>query len=141
MMNLKQRVERTEQVLARFRDKPFAWNSRGNCIHLAKAQARALGVRTPSVPRFSSYSGAVKALKGTGHDTLEALLDTMFRRIPPAKLLVGDLAMVAGVAPFGSLTIACGGAYVLGWHEQDLTRMVPIEIARSEFIAAWAVGR
>lgn len=140
-MNLKQRVDRTSEVIGRFRDKPFAWNTRGNCIHLAKAQAKVLGVRTPTVPKFATYAGAVKALKATGHDTLETLLDSLLPRIPAARMIVGDIAMLPGQAPFGALVIAAGGQKVIGWHETDLSRMLPIEVTKAEIIAAWAVGR
>lgn len=140
-MNLKQRVDQTSEVIARFRDKPFAWNTRGNCIHLAKAQARALKVRTPTVPRFTTYAGAVKALKATGCETLEELLDRHLRRIPPAMMIVGDIVMVPGQAPFNALAIAAGGNMIVGWHEHDMSRMHPIEVRKAEIIAAWAVGR
>jgi hypothetical protein len=140
-MNLNERVSRTAEVIERFRDKPFAWDTRGNCIHLGKAQAKALKVRTPTVPRFSTYAGAVKALKATGYDSLEALLDSLFPRIAPARLIVGDIAMLPGLAPFNALVIAAGGQKVLGWHEADMSRMLPIEVSKAEFVAAWAVGR
>lgn len=140
-MNLKERVDRTSEVIERFRGKPFAWNTRGNCIHLAKAQAKALGIRTPAVPKFTTYAGAVKALRSTGHDSLEGLLDTIFPRVPVAKMIVGDIAMLPGREPFGALVIAAGGQKVLGWHESDMSRMHPIEVSRAEIIAAWSVGR
>jgi hypothetical protein len=140
-MNLKERADRTTDVIERFRDKPFAWGTRGNCIHLAKAQAKAMGVRTRAVPKFSTYAGAVKALKSTGHNSLEELLDWYFPRIPSAKMIVGDIAMLPGLAPFNALVIAAGGQKVLGWHESDMSRMWPIEVTKAEIVAAWAVGR
>lgn len=140
-MNLKERVDRTSGVIEAFRVKQFAWETRGNCIHLAKAQAKALGVRTPTVPRFRTYAGAVKALKATGHVSLENLLDSLFPRIPSSRMIVGDIAMLPGLAPFNALVIAAGGQKVIGWHESDLSRMHPIEVRRADIIAAWAVGR
>lgn len=140
-MNLNDRVIRTSEVIERFRGKPFAWNTRGNCIHLAKAQAKALGKRTPTVPKFTTYKSAVKALKATGYESLEALLDSLFPRIPSARMIVGDIAMLPGLAPFNALVVAAGGQKVIGWHESDMSRMHPIEVGRAEVIAAWAVGR
>lgn len=141
-MNLKERADKTNAVISLYRKKPFEWSTRGNCVHLAKAQAKGLGVKgLPSVPRFTTYAGAVKALKRTGFDTLEALMDSLFPRIAPARMIVGDIGMLPGREPFGALVIAAGGAKVLGWHEADLSQMRPIEVSKADFVAAWAIGR
>lgn len=139
-MNLAERVARTNGVIEQFKGKPFDWKTRGNCIHLAKAQAKALKVRTPTVPRFTTYAGAVKALKATGHESLETLLDSLFLRIPTSRMIVGDIAMLPGRAPFGALVIAAGGQKVIGWHG-DAECLQPVEVNSCDFIAAWAVGR
>lgn len=91
MLDLAQRVEATEKVVARFRGRAFDWRGRQTCIHLARAQARALGHRPPSIPDFRSSRGAKTALKATGHATLEALLDSLFPRIAPAAMWVNTL--------------------------------------------------
>lgn len=141
MMKLHARALATSAVIDRFQPKPFSWKTRGNCAHLAVAQARAMGARLPSVPRFESHAGAVRALRRMGFDTLEALLDRHLRRIPPAMLIVGDLAMLPGAAPFGALTVATGGAHLIGWHEADLSKMHSFAISKTDIVAAWAVGR
>ena len=139
-MNLAERAKATGAVIERFRDKPFAWDTTGNCIHLMRAQAAALGVNMPVVPRFRSPLGARKALHKTGHKTLEALMDSMFPRIAPARMIVGDVGMVPGEAPFNALVVSVGGGKVVGWHELSDVLEV-IELSKADYIAAWAVGR
>lgn len=134
-MNLAERVAATEKVVARFRDRPFEWGKERTCIHLARAQMRALGHKPPTVPRFRSALTATRALKATGHDTLEGLLDSLLPRIAPAEMWVGDLALMEGEPPFHAIVIAAGGK-VLGYHEDTPERgIVPIEV--ESFIGAW----
>ena len=96
MLNAVERTAATEKVIARFRNRPFGWATRRTCIHLARAQARALGHRPPAIPDFRSPKGAKTALKAQGHETLEQLLDSLFPRIPPLSAWVGDLVILAG---------------------------------------------
>lgn len=134
-MNLVERVAATEAVIARYRAKPFDWATRATCIHLARAQARAMGHKPPSIPDFRSPLGARTALRSTGHETLEALLDSLFVRIAPAAMLVGDLALLEGEPPFDAIVINAGGA-AFGWHEETPGRgIMPVKVER--FKAAW----
>lgn len=140
-MNLSERAKATGAVIERFREKPFAWNTSGNCVHLMRAQAAALGVSMPVVPRFRSPMGAQKALRKTGFKTLEEWMDGHFRRIAPARMIVGDIGMVPGEAPFNALVVAVGGSEVVGWHGADTSRLQNIALSKADFIAAWAIGR
>jgi len=133
VVDLVARVAATEKVVARFRDRPFDWASRSTCIHLARAQARAMGHRPPSIPDFRSPIGARTALRSTGFDSLEALLDSLFERIPPAAMLVGDLGLMEGEPPFDGIVIGAGGK-VIGYH-QDAVGLAPI--AHPQIKAAW----
>lgn len=113
-MNLAERVAATDKVVARFRNRPFDWRDRATCIHLARAQMRALGHRPPPIPDFRSALGARKALERSGHASLEALLDSMLPRIAPLSAWVGDLMLVPGEEPFGeALAISAGGALLM----------------------------
>ena len=133
------RAEATEKVVARFRNRPFDWTSRRTCIHLARAQARALGHRPPAIPDFRSPRGAKTALKAVGFETLEQLLDSLFPRIPPLSTWLGDLVIMAGGdGDFDGIGIAVGGK-IIGYHEdhldQGLVNVVPV--GADPYVGAW----
>ena len=138
MLDLAQRVEATEKVVARFRGRAFDWRKRRTCIHLARAQARALGHRPPAIPDFRSALGAKTALKATGHATLETLLDSLFPRIAPAAMWVGDLALMEGGDGFDAIVI-CAGGKMIGYHDDHLADGIVNLMGVSErpFIGAW----
>lgn len=138
MFDLAQRVDATEKVVARFRGRPFDWRDRRTCIHLARAQARALGHRPPAIPDFRSALGAKTALKATGHPTLEALLDSLFPRIAPAAMWVGDLALMEGGDGFDAIVI-CAGSKMIGYHDDHLAGGIVnlMGAGARPFIGAW----
>lgn len=138
MLDLAQRVAATEKAVSRFRGKPFDWKNRRTCIHLARAQARALGHRPPPVPDMRSPTGARRALAATGHASLEALLDSLFTRIPPASMWVGDLALMEGADGLGGIVIAAGGK-MMGYHadQLDLGLVNIVPIGDRPFVGAW----
>lgn len=140
-LSLIERTAATEKTLAKYRSKPFCWKSGATCIHLARFHARNLGHKPPAIPRFQSAIGARTALKSTGHATLESLLDSMFERIPPAFMLVGDLAMLEGDddggETFGSLAVYSGLTMLLGWHESAPEGVRPCFTADGNLKAAW----
>jgi len=138
VLDLAARVAATEKVVARFRGRPFDWTTRRTCIHLARSQARALGHQPPRVPDFRSPVGARRALVAQGYETLEGLLDSLFPRIAPATMVVGDLALMAGSDGLGGLVISAGGK-VIGYHEDyladGLVNIVPQ--GNRPFVGAW----
>ncbi|MDE0878931.1 MAG: hypothetical protein OSB00_09780 [Sphingomonas bacterium] len=138
MVDLEARRVATEAVVARFRGRPFSWTGRRTCVHLARAQMRALGHRPPAVPDMRSAASAVRALKATGHDRLIDLFDSLLPRIAPAAMVIGDLALMAGDALFDAIVVSAGGK-VIGYHGDALQRgLVNIEpIGPRPFIAAW----
>jgi hypothetical protein len=137
-MTLAQRAEATNAVVRRFRNKPFDWRKAATCIHLARAQAVALGHRPPPVKRFRSALGARRALEEMGFSTVTELLDAMFPgcRIPPAAMLVGDLGVLPGAEGLDAVVISAG-AKVLGWHQDGGDRLAVIEVSRGDIAAAW----
>lgn len=139
MLDLAQRVTATEKVVARFRNRPFDWTARRTCIHLARAQARALGHRPPAIPDFRSPRGAKTALKALGYDTLEQLLDSLFPRIAPLAAWVGDLVIMSGGdGEFDGIGIVAGGK-IIGYHEDyladGLVNVVPV--GPDPYVGAW----
>ena len=141
MLDLAARAAATEAVVGKYRHRAFDWNSRATCVHLARAQMRALGHRPPSVPDFRSPRGALTALRKAGFDTFEDLLGSMLMRVAPLAMIVGDIGLLPGEPPFQSAVIAAGGGKVFGWHDGDLSRLHPISVSVLDFEACFAVGR
>ena len=138
MLNAVERTAATEKVIARFRNRPFGWDTRRTCIHLARAQARAMGHRPPSIPDFRSPRAARAALKTQGHETLAQLLDSLFPRIPPLAAWVGDLVVMAGGDDFDGIGIAVGGK-IVGYHMDHLAEGVVnvVPTGPDPYIGAW----
>jgi hypothetical protein len=147
MMRLDERAAATAAVIARFRARPFGWEKGGTCIHLARAQMRALGHRPPAIPRFYSAVGARRALEATGFKDLSSLLDSLLPRIAPAAMWVGDLAVmdsgegdlfdaiVVSTGQTGSGAIG-GGQMMAGYHADHLGNGI-VNIIPREFNGAW----
>ena len=133
---LERRRVATEKTLAKYRDTAFDWAAGRTCIHLAKFQARAMGHRLPSVPRFRSALGAKKALAAMGAENVIGLLDTLLPRIAPAEMLLGDLAAVAGEGGLDAVMVCAGPMKLLGWRE-DADAMVVLDVPLGEVSAAW----
>jgi hypothetical protein len=134
-MNLFQRAQATRPVIAQF-DRPFDWKRRTTCVHMLRAQLVAMGHTPPPVPLFTSPQGAWRALRKRGHDSLSGLVDSLLpqRRIPPACMIVGDVAIAPGV--LGAVLIETGNG-LIGWSDWDLSRLHEIKIDRSDLIGAW----
>ena len=139
-MRLAERSAATEEVLARFRDKPFSWHG-ANCIRLARAQGVAMGHSLPPVPSFRTPLGAQRALQKRGFDSVSAMLDHYFERYPaPAFAIVGDLYAGPAAEAHGleAVGIADGLGNVFGWHQStDFQRLEPIKFAQGSMTAAW----
>lgn len=138
MFDLEERRRRTEKVVARFRARPFSWTGRRTCVHLARAQMRAMGHAVPKLPELRSAVAAQRALAATGHKDLTALLDSLLPRIAPAQMWIGDLALMKGDGPFEAIVISAGGK-VLGFAEGHVGLMNILPVGPRPFIAAWRV--
>lgn len=127
-------------MIAAFRNTPFSWKGRANCVHLARAQLVAFGHKVPPIPQFGTALGAKRALAKRGFDTLEALVDSVLpgRRIRPAEMLLGDLALLPG-EPFEALAIYGGGSVIFAWAGNDPEPMRTIVVTGSDIVAAWRV--
>lgn len=136
MFDLEERRRRTEGVIARFRDRPFSWTGRRTCLHLARAQMKAMGHHPPKMPDLRSALTARRALAASGHEDLEQLLDSLLPRIAPAEMWLGDLALMPGEAPFDAVVINVGGK-VFGYAEGYDGLQVIEPMGPSPFKAAW----
>lgn len=138
------RAVQTEMVIEALRDVPFNWNG-ASCIHLARAQAFALGHQVPCVPRFKTARGAMRALKKQGAASVAELLDQWFPRHPaPAFARVGDLVLLPGENDAGerdemwdSVFIADGQGNLFGWHGSQPDRLSVVKWAQADALAAW----
>lgn len=146
MMDLPARARCTETVLARFRHAPFDWRT-SNCIHLARAQAVAMGHHVPELPVIRNALGAKKALKAQGAASVTALLDLHLQRLPaPAFMWMGDLCVLRGdlegnEVGLEAVCIADGYGNLFGWHPDKPDGLATVKLAQADIAAAWALGR
>lgn len=136
MMELERRALATRKTEARFRDKPFRWDGAATCIHLMRYQARNMGHKVPTVPRFQSALGAKRALLKMGHEDLLSLMDSMLPRIAPAMMRIGDIMAVKGDEHFHALVIRGSATKFLGWHD-DAQGCTIIDIPLENAVGAW----
>ena len=119
-MKLTKRAAILKKTLAKYEGRSFDWSTGATCIHLVRTHLKNMGHKVPMVPRFRTALGAKKALLTTGHDNLESLLDAHLERIPPAMMLIGDIALLEGEADevsFDAAVVSAGaGGKVFGWH-------------------------
>lgn len=135
---LHERAERTRAVVGRFRSKPFDWAKAATCYHLVRAQLVAFGYKAKAVPAFRTPLGAKGALKKLGAASLEQLMDNHgCMRIPPAMMIVGDVALLPSEGPFDALAIYGGGGELFGWHGDDASSLRSFSMPATDIIAAW----
>lgn len=136
MNEIQQRALAVRNTLKRFDGRAFDWRRAATCIHLARFHARQMGHKVPTVPRFKSALTARRALKETGHDSLPALFDSMFQRIPPAMMRTGDLMCLPGDADFDAVVIRASVNKFIGWHE-DADGLTIIDADMNAATGAW----
>lgn len=140
MVTLAIRQAATEKTLARFRGKPFSWAG-ANCVRLARVQAVNMGHKLPPIPQFRSALGAKRALASRGADSVTALLDQHFARLPgPAHAWLGDLVVGPADPAHGleAIGIADGQGNIWGWSEQNgHAELVPMLFANAALTGAW----
>jgi hypothetical protein len=120
MNELQRRVAATQATQARFEGRVFDWRNRATCLHMIRFHAAQMGHSLPIVPRFRSALGAKRALEAEGAETLSALMDRHFPRIPAAQMLTGDVLAIPGLeGGFEALMIYGQLRAVLGWQEES----------------------
>lgn len=130
------RQQAVEATMAKYRHRKFDWKSKATCLHMASFHLRRMGRKPPKLPQVGSLLAAKKALKERGWKTVADMLDGIgLERIPPASMLLGDLAMLKSADGMGSIVVSAGGK-VIGWHDDDagMVVMEPLQIE-----AAWRV--
>ncbi len=130
------RKEATERTLKKYRSKAFDWQSGVTCIHMARTQMRAMGHKPPKMPRIRSAIGAHRALKERDCKTVGEFLGSLHPEIPPAQMLLGDLAVVEGDEELGSILICAGPLKLFGWRE-DVEGLVMMEVSLDQVSGAY----
>lgn len=136
MNDLQRRAAATLATEAEFYDKPFDWSKEATCVHLMRYHAAQMGHDMPFVPRFRSALSAVRAIKQAGFEGIEAMMDSMFPRIPAAFMKTGDVMALPGDAGFSSLLIRGSVRQFLGWH-QDAAGCTILTADMSYATGAW----
>lgn len=125
MSDLIRRQVATEATMNRFGKKKFEWSKRSTCIHMVRFHLIKMGHKPPPIPDIRSLLGAKRALKERGAENVGQLIDQILPAIPPAAMLLGDIAMLQDGAGIGALVVNVGGK-VMGWHD-DQPRMVVMD--------------
>lgn len=115
--DLLRRQRALARVMTKYRGRPLDW-AQADCVRMARTLLVAMGHRVPKLPRYATLPGAARALKATGHDSVEALLDGLLPRIAPAAMLPGDLALMEGDGAFDAIAL-CLGQKLWGWHQDN----------------------
>lgn len=132
------RREATQATLDKFRGTAFDWAEGRHCMKLAHFHLRQMGKRPPTLPRLRSALAAKQELERRGVGSVTELLDGMLERVPPANMLLGDLAVLPGDAGLESVRVCCGPGRLFGWSEGQPTAVV-LAVTMDEVSAAWRV--
>ena len=135
MTVLKNRRDATIATYERFKDKPFNWFS-ASCAHMLRYHGKQMGHKMPTVPSYRSALSAKRSLKKIGFDSLPQLMDSLFPRIAPAQMLVGDMMALPGNEGFEALVIRANVTKFVGWHE-DADGLAIIDADLQSAIGAW----
>lgn len=113
-----ERVNAAQTVFKDFVFCPFDWG-KADCAHLAAANLIALGYPDPlaKIRRYSTESGAKRALMKSGHERIEDFLDNTvgLSRIPPARALPGDIVGLPGEGDWTALGVVIDADRVLAF--------------------------
>lgn len=127
---------RLAAYLEPLRARPFGWGAH-DCCTFTGGGVEAMTGEDPMPEfrgRYSTAIGSARALRRYGAGTLDATLDTKFRRIGAALAHRGDIVMSGGLLGFnwGSFLIAVGS-------EGDREGLVRIDRSRWVDPIAWRV--
>lgn len=136
MHDLLRRQAALEKTLRKYRGRAIDWRE-VDCVRMLRSHLVAMGARgLPRLPRYSTPVGALRALRGAGFESLEALLDATAARIAPAAALDGDVVLGAGDVHFQAVGLHVAHK-IWGWH-QDNGCSEPIAIVvTGPLIGAW----
>lgn len=99
---------------------------------------RQMGHKPEALPRIRSAFAARREMLARGWHDVGDMLDTMLTRIPPARMQLGDLAMVQSGDEMGSIMVNVAPRKLIGWRE-DADQMVMLDVSLDELAGAWNV--
>lgn len=138
---LGERVRAAESAVARFNAEPFVWG-KADCVRLVAHVLREVGKSPPlrQAGEYKTLLGARRALKRTGHASLEAWVDSWgLRRTPPAFALPGDIIALPGVdGDMPALTVLLSNGRLFGFLEGFGTVVALTDPAAP--VAAWSIA-
>ncbi len=114
MIDLERRRIAAQETLNAWRGRTFDWDG-SSCAHLAYDHLTNMGRDLPTMPKFTTATGAVRALKERGWGTVEAMLNDLLEPIAPAQMLVGDIGVIDGQDGLESIVISTGFK-MMAWH-------------------------
>jgi hypothetical protein len=146
---IRQRATQTTEVA--FRGRPIDFKQRTTCVHMAYAHVRAMGIKVPKLPPLRGMKSALRALSERGFKTTADVMDFWgFERIPPAAMLLGDVAwrgvpegveFAADRTRMGGLLVCVGPHKLMGWfgNAEAEGKMVVMDMSFDQVDAAWRV--
>lgn len=136
MSDLIRRKKATQHTLDRYRGVDFDWSGTC-CVHLAHSHLSEMGHALPDVPHFDTASGAARAMKERGWDSVADMLDAYLPRRPgAASMLLGDLAVIRGAGGLDAIFICAGPLKVFGWRD-DTPDLVLLDVSFGDLEGAW----
>jgi hypothetical protein len=136
---LERRRVATQATLDKFKGQSFDWSEGRHCVKLAHFHLRQMGRKPPTLPRIRSALAAKKEMKARGWSSVSEMLDTMLVRIPPAMMLLGDIAVTPGDQGFESVVINLGGRDFLGWLPDGSEVAAMTNCGMDDLTGAWRV--
>jgi hypothetical protein len=130
----------TDATMARWRDRAFDWSTGAHCVAMLRFHLRQMGHHPPTLPRIRSALAARREMKARGWESVADLLDALptLVRIPPARMILGDVVVGPADEGFGAVGIHTGGDKLLGWAEDEPKASVLI-VDVGQLQGAWRV--
>lgn len=130
MNELERRRVALEATLAKYRGRALDY-VQADCARMIRFHLLQMGHKPPPMPRYRSAIGARRAALKVGG--LVSAFDALLPRIPYARMLPGDIAVLEGDGGM-DCGVICAGHKVFGWHQDsdELVNMTPSEVK-----AAW----
>lgn len=131
MSDLERRRDALTATRSKYKGRRCDYRS-ADCIRMVRSHLIQMGHKPPKLPRYQSPIGARRALALAGG--MVAIFDRLLPRIAPARMLPGDIAVVAGDEAEAALILVQADHY-MGWH-QDSDVAVDIVID-ARLLTAW----
>lgn len=132
MNELERRRVALEKTMEKYRGRKLDYCT-ADCARLIRFHLLQMGHKPPALPNYRSVIGAVRAMKQTGG--ISTVLDSFLTRIPYARMLPGDVAILEGTDGM-ECGVVCVGHKVIGWHQdsEEMVNLIPLDV-----VAAWRV--